>query len=226
MRADIITLFKTIILLVDALCPWLLLSSCYHSTRSFQINGLDDCEYRIVIEDFVRKEKKLLRDNDLFAIIPSNDDSLKEVIIIGEDNKICLQLEPKESSVTFLIDSENDTVFYVDTVTTQNVIVITNWSSSHPDIWVDTSKIVNDYSAFPTRVLEYYGKLFYWIDESASLSKQTINTLHAFNQVDTLVPPVLPIRPDVVINDRKPYVKYVFNRKDLTHFHKYRVNIK
>ena len=217
------THLMTITLLASALCLCLSIWGCRRSTQIISSNDINDTEYRIAIEDFVHKEKKLMRDNELFAVISSNNGSSKEVIIIGEDNKICLILEPKEGSVTYRIDSENDTVFYVDTLTMQKVIVISDWSSSHPGIWTDTTRIVNDYSAFPTGVLECGGKLFYWNDTSIPLSEQTINALYAFHMVDTLVPPVLPIRPDVVINDGKPYVKYVFNNQDPTHYQKYRV---
>ena len=183
----------------------------------------EDESYFTAINDFVHKEKRLLRDNDLFAVIASEGDPSKEIIIIGEDNKPCLQIEPKGNTVTFRIDEDNDTVFYYDTLTSQNVIVISEWSSEHPSIWADDSNVVINYSAFPTIVFEYEGKLFYWDNATKSLSEQTINTLQAFNQVDTIVLPVLPIRPDAVINDGKPYVRYVFSDNDPTRFKKYRV---
>ncbi|MFN8357190.1 MAG: hypothetical protein U0Y10_22230 [Spirosomataceae bacterium] len=85
------------------------------------------------------------------------------------------------------------------------------------------NEIDYDYRLFPTRIYEQNGKMFFWKDSTASVSKEVIDKLYALNRVDTTV--YQKKFPERTIDEMQKVVHYYYCKNNLNSYQKKKTSI-
>lgn len=203
----------------------IIIASCFSCSTftdtTFNHKEGDDIIYR-AINDFIHNEPRLLSDDTFFHVFLSNNNP-RTINIIGDDqNKIPVIINIKEhESVAIGWDTDKKTMIARDTIKGREIISVDmSNSEEHPSIWFDPESVDISYSAFPDKIFMYFGKIFFWFDETTqnSTSLEIVNVFYQYNYVDTLVSNMF--WPYSVIDDGKDMVSYSFSGNGSKRFRK------
>jgi hypothetical protein len=169
--------------------------------------------------DFIHTESKLLKDDKTFFIQTENVEDYIGVSIMGDPNKVSLIAEFVDSIKNNMVAiiGEAKSILVIDTINNDTVLCITG-NDTHSNLWINNNKVSYSYRAFPTGLIERNEKLFFWYDETKSVTDTIISTLYKHNFVDTMI--VNVYIPDRIINDAKKGANYYFCKNDLTKYKK------
>ena len=153
-----------------------------------------------------------------FLIMFSGCASWKEQLITkGNHNELI------QNAVTDFIHTSNlykkDNVFEVkvDSINEELLGVRIGAEINPLLVSVDTNKVINE-SGLPTRYIEQEGKIFYWIDSNQELTKETIEVLLKYTEVDTAIANVY--FPEFIIDDSKKATHYYFCKDNFKRYKK------
>jgi hypothetical protein len=196
----------------------LLLCGCSTLKESMVVNGNKDDAIKNAIFDFIHTESKLLKDDKTFFIHTENVEGYIGVRIMGDPNKISLIVDIVDNikNNTIVRVGVSNSISVIDTIDNDTVYQIIG--EDNPVIWLNKNKVSVSYRAFPTGVMERNGKLFFWYDETQSVTDTIINTLYKYNFVDTMI--VNMYIPDRIINDAKKGADYYFCKDNLSKYKK------
>ena len=197
-----------------------ILNSCSsYRQEMFSVGGNEEKVHNAIL-DFVHTKKRLLKEDDYFFVFSDPRDS--SVVIMGDENKISLIVDVPDWSVVHIKwNMESKTMTAIDTVRKKTIIVIDmSNSEDHPRIWFDEDAVNKSYRAFPDRIEEHNGKLFYWYTDPrpSFIDNDVIEVIYRHDYVDTLVERMF--WPNHVIDDEKKGIKYSFFENELTSYRK------
>ena len=155
---------------------------------------------------------------DTFFHVFCDEEESNKIYIIGDNNKIPVILTIKDRP-SLLAAYENETLLTVrDTISNRMILSIdTACSEKNPKIWYSEKDVNVSYRAFPSHVIEYQGKYFYWFDDT-NASANIIDLFQRSGYVDTLVTSLF--WPDFGVDDGKDMVSYTFKHSNLRRYKK------
>jgi hypothetical protein len=139
------------------------------------------------------------------------------MVVNGDENDAIM------NAVFDFIHTENkllkdDKTFLVYTENIEDKIGVSIMGDPNSILFIIEEDGSRSYRAFPTMLFEADEKLFFWYDETKSVTDAIINTLYKYNFVDTMI--VNVYIPERTISEVKKGADYYFCRSDLSNYKK------
>ena len=113
---------------------------------------------------------------------------------------------------------QDDKTFFIYTKNVEDKIGVSIMGDPNTILLIIEEDGSYSYRAFPTMLYETNGKLFFWYDDTKSVTDTIINTLYQYNFVDTMI--VNAYIPESTINEVKKGANYYFCKNDLSNYKK------
>ena len=152
----------------------------------------------------------------IFFLCLCSCSTLKENMIVNGNKNDAI-----ENAILDFVHTEKkllkcDKVFSISAEEYQDNTVITILGNLTRILLIIEENGSYNYCLFPTRLIETHDKLFFWYDETKSVTDTIINTLCKYNLVDT----VDIYSGTIIFDDAKKAAAYYFCKNNLSEYRK------